>query len=128
LREGHFVRFADAEVDDFLARMCGDCGAFGAFDFLEFIDRGRLAVLAAADPFGKQILNVRVSHNLNRPTPTPWAQAHLLALAPDVSQKPWGVQANGFGRQERGIYAAESPTETDPGIRGRSNHLERSAG
>ena len=30
--------------------------------------------------------------------------------------------------QERGIYAAESPTETDPGIRGRSNHLERSGG
>jgi hypothetical protein len=30
--------------------------------------------------------------------------------------------------QERGIYAAESPTEADPGIYPRSSHLERSAG
>src|SRR6185369_6549761 len=30
--------------------------------------------------------------------------------------------------QERGIYAAESPTEGDPGVNSRSSHLERSAG
>ena len=30
--------------------------------------------------------------------------------------------------QERGIYAAESPTVTDPGLNPRSSHLAQSAG
>src|SRR5260370_13638959 len=50
--------------------MTGHRRAFGAFDLLKFIDRLRLAVLAAADSFRKQILNVRFAHNLKRP----WSQ------------------------------------------------------
>jgi len=38
--------------------MRGQRGAFGALDFLKFIDRGGFAVLTAADALGKQILYV----------------------------------------------------------------------
>ena len=57
-REGHLVRLADAQVNDFRAGMGGHGGAFGAFDLLELVDRLRLAVLAAANPLRKKALNV----------------------------------------------------------------------
>ena len=40
------------------AGMGGHGGALGAFDLLELVDGVRLAVLAAADAFREQVLNV----------------------------------------------------------------------
>ena len=58
LRESHFIGLAHAQVNDLVAGMVGEGGAFCALDFLELINRLRLAVEPAADSFGKEILEV----------------------------------------------------------------------
>ncbi len=62
LRERHLVGFAHPEVNDIRPGMQCHRGAFGPFDALEFIDRLRLAVLAAADAVGEELLDVGVGH------------------------------------------------------------------
>ena len=51
LGERHFVRFADAHVDDLGAGVGLKHGVFGALDLLEFVDGGVFAVVDAADTF-----------------------------------------------------------------------------
>jgi hypothetical protein len=57
-RESHFVGLAHAQIDDLRAGMRGHRRPLGAFDLLEFVDGCGLAVLAAANPFRDQVLNV----------------------------------------------------------------------
>jgi hypothetical protein len=58
--EGHFVGFADAQVDQLCSRMGGQCGALGPLDLLEFVDGRAFAVANAADALGEEILDVGV--------------------------------------------------------------------
>ena len=61
-RERHLVGLTDAEVDQGDVRLGLLGGSLGALDLLELIDRGRLAVIDAADAFGEELLDVRVGH------------------------------------------------------------------
>ena len=55
-RERHFIRFANAHVNDFGSGMGRHGGALGALDFFEFVNRVGLAVLTAPDALRKQVL------------------------------------------------------------------------
>ena len=57
-RARHLIGLSDAQVNDLRARMGRHGRAFGPFDPLKFIDRVRLAVLPAANPLRKKLLNV----------------------------------------------------------------------
>src|SRR5205814_8034461 len=51
--KGHFVRFADAQINDLRAGMKRHGSPLGALDLFKLIDCLRLAVLAAANPLSE---------------------------------------------------------------------------
>ena len=61
-RERHFIGLAHAEIDQLAVRVRLEGGAFRAFDFFKFVDRGAFAKRLAADAFGQQLLDVRFRH------------------------------------------------------------------
>ena len=62
LREGHFVRLADAHVNDFGTGVSLKHGVFGTLDLLKFVDSCVLTVFDTADSFSEQILNIAFGH------------------------------------------------------------------
>jgi len=64
LRKSHFVRLADAHVDDLGAGVGLKHGIFGAFDLFKLVDGRVFSVVDAADSFREQILNVAFGHCL----------------------------------------------------------------
>ena len=59
---GHFVVFADAEIEELAVGKIGERFALGALDLFELVDRGAFAVVCAADAFGEEFLEVGVAH------------------------------------------------------------------
>ena len=64
LRKSHFVRLADAHVDDLGAGVGLKHGIFGALDLFKLVDGCVFSVVDAADSFREQILNVAFGHCL----------------------------------------------------------------
>ena len=64
LRKSHFVRLADAHVDDLGAGVGLKHGIFGALDLFKLVDGRVFSVVDAADSFREQILNVAFGHCL----------------------------------------------------------------
>ena len=59
---GHFVVFADAEIDQLPLGMLGQRLALGPLDLLELVDLGPFAVIGAANAVGEPGLKIRVGH------------------------------------------------------------------
>ena len=59
---GHLVVLADAEIDQRPLGMLGQRLPLGPLDLLELVDLGAFAVLGAADPLGKQLLEIGIAH------------------------------------------------------------------
>ena len=64
LRKRHLVRLADAHVDQFHARIGRQRGALRPLDFFELVDFGALAVGFSTNTVGKEVLDIRIAHNV----------------------------------------------------------------
>src|SRR5262249_24293883 len=63
--KSHFIRLADAHIDDLRAGIGSEGGPFGPFDLLEFIDGGGFAVLLSTNAFSEQILDIGLDHRIS---------------------------------------------------------------
>ena len=67
---GHFVVFADAEIDQFPLGVLGQGLPLRPLDLLELVDLAAFAVVRAADAVGEELLEIGIAHEWSWMVPT----------------------------------------------------------